>query len=66
MSFDYFKTLVETKIKKSVLKRLAMTKIAHQNFVSYDIKYLPNRFDCLNNSKFPPTVNKSVTPFISL
>lgn len=41
---SYFKGEKMSFVKKSVLKRLAMTKIAHQDFVSYDIKYLPNRF----------------------
>lgn len=30
--------------KKIVLRSLGMRNITHQNFVNYDIKYLPNRF----------------------
>ena len=41
---SYFKGEQMNFIKKSVLKRLALTKIAHQDFVSYNIKDLPNRY----------------------
>ena len=41
---SYFKGVKLGLFKKSYLKRLATFKLAHFDFVSYDIKYLPNRF----------------------
>lgn len=41
---SYFKGEKMNFVKKSVLKRLAFSKITHHDFVSYDINNLPNRF----------------------
>ena len=41
---SYFKGVKLGVFKKSILKRLGMKKYTHQNFVSYDINNLPNRF----------------------
>jgi glycerophosphoryl diester phosphodiesterase len=41
---SYFKGEDMGFVKKSVLKRLGLRKITHQNFVSYDISNLPNRY----------------------
>lgn len=41
---SYFKGVKLSLIKKAFLKRLATNKLAHFDFVSYDIKNLPNKF----------------------
>ncbi|HAJ77958.1 MAG TPA: glycerophosphodiester phosphodiesterase [Clostridiales bacterium] len=41
---SYFKGVKLSFIKKAILKRLGMKKYTHQDFVSYDINNLPNRF----------------------
>lgn len=41
---SYFKGEKLGSLKKFVLKRLGMQKITNQNFVNYDLRYLPNRF----------------------
>lgn len=41
---SYFKGENLSIFKKLALRRLGLTKVAHQNFVSYNIKNLPNRF----------------------
>ena len=41
---SYFKGEKLSLFKKHILRRLGMKKYTHQNFVSYDISNLPNRF----------------------
>lgn len=41
---SYFKGEALGGLKRFVLKRLGLRKLTHQNFVSYDLKNLPNRF----------------------
>lgn len=41
---SYFKGEKLSLVKKLVLRRLGMKKYTHQNFVSYDLKNLPNKF----------------------
>ena len=41
---SFFKDVKLSMFKKSFLKRLKTNKIAHFDFVSYEVTYLPNRF----------------------